>query len=249
MYTVPGNRDIELPREGESILRWAQEITRRANRRIHGVPVVEGPMGDILILDQPTFPPAAAGSSYGGCIGAFPDEIYTDWGPIYFISPTLASTDDVTLEQVDPPLAGLKFANAGTYMLTAAVSFEMYAIDVPDSHEDIGKNVSIKFVKTKASDSSVADVNGSEFISHHHELYSASSGYIYKDNRIGEVVIPSIPVTLEAGDHVNLYIKSSAALESEPMPKITKALMTAHSVGASVGGGTSDVTGIDGGTV
>ena len=58
MFTVPGNRDIEPPREGESILRWAIEATRRLNRRIHGRRVVES-FGDILITEPeiPSEPP------------------------------------------------------------------------------------------------------------------------------------------------------------------------------------------------
>jgi hypothetical protein len=48
MFTVPGSRDIEPPREGQSILAWAIEATRRLNRRIHGEMVVES-FGDVLI--------------------------------------------------------------------------------------------------------------------------------------------------------------------------------------------------------
>jgi hypothetical protein len=52
MLSVPSSRDVELPREGESIIQWAHAITRKVNRRIVGPNVVDGPLGDVLILDS-----------------------------------------------------------------------------------------------------------------------------------------------------------------------------------------------------
>jgi hypothetical protein len=57
MFSVPGNRDLECPREGQSLRPWIAEITRRANRRIHG-PNVEESLNDILIR-QPEIPDAS----------------------------------------------------------------------------------------------------------------------------------------------------------------------------------------------
>jgi hypothetical protein len=65
MLSVPSSRDVELPREGESIIQWAHAITRKVNRRIIGPNVVDGPLGDVLILDSTSTMPAATSTEEG----------------------------------------------------------------------------------------------------------------------------------------------------------------------------------------
>ena len=69
MFTLPGSSDLQLPREKESILPWAIEVTRRVNRRIRGPQVVES-FGDIFIRpsEEPDDPPLPCKFTIGNIV-------------------------------------------------------------------------------------------------------------------------------------------------------------------------------------
>ena len=131
MFTLPGNRDIELPREGQSVLSWAIEITRRANRRIHGEMVVEA-FGDILIRTPkiPPLPPTPSAIA-----------VLEGWATGYGLYSNVAGKSDnltLTLPTADPTgtfsLDGsgyLQILATGTYALDFRTSVNALIASMP----------------------------------------------------------------------------------------------------------------------